>query len=86
MKTYLFIQDHQMFYDSVIKFSCEKEIPENVLQQCSRGNGRISQSFSEFSQNLEKVGYKITPMHVQKSELFDGFLICPVVYGDSGNY
>jgi hypothetical protein len=25
-------------------------------------------------------------MHVQKSELFDGFLICPVVYGDSGNY
>lgn len=24
MKIYLFIQDHQMFYDSVIKFSCEK--------------------------------------------------------------
>lgn len=86
MKIYLFIQDHQMFYDSVIKFSCEKEIPENILEECATGNGRISQSFNEFSQSLENKGYKITPMHIEEIELFDGFLVCPVVYGDSGNY
>ena len=80
------MQDHQMFYNSVIKFSCEKEIPENILGKCAIGNGRISQSFNEFSQNLEKEGYKITPMHIEEIELFDGFLLCPVVYGGSGNY
>lgn len=86
MKTYLFVQDHQMYYNSIIKFTSEKEIPVDILDKCSSGNGRISLTFREFCDNLKNESYEVNPENIEHSELFDGFYVCPVVYGCRGNY
>lgn len=86
MKKYIYIEDQQMYFEKIVRFESEKEIPEKVLEECSLGNGRISQTFLEFKQKLEKSGYNINPIHINHFELFDGFIVCPVVYGGTGNY
>lgn len=85
-KYYLYIEDFQMYYNSVYKFSCEKEIPKEILNECASDNGRLSQSFNTFAYKLRLKEYTIKPEHISESELLSGFKVLDIVRGCEGNY